>query len=110
VTAIWPGDSPRARTTDRLTSHEAADATAPHIAASQAAVRHVLSSAPLAGAIPLTDVEIARYAAELGYRFSDSRLRTARRELEDMGIVESAGTVKPSGSRTRFTVWKLAEG
>ncbi len=98
---VWP-DSPRARATDPTESHLAADATQGSVAASQAAVLAILDDALL----PLTDEELAGY---LKGRFSPSRVRTARHELEEDGRVVSTGTVKPPGRRTRCRVWALAE-
>lgn len=95
-------DAPRVRRNDPITSHESADATQGSVAASQAAVLTVLEDALMA----LTDEEIAGY---LKGRFSPSRVRTARHELEETGRVVSTGTVKPPGRRTRCRVWALAE-
>lgn len=103
VPTVYPG-SPRARATDPITSHEAADATQGSVAASQAAVISILTGA----AAPLSDQQIARAAEAFGYRFSGSRLRTARHELEEDGVVVKAGTVKHPG-RTRMAVWTLRE-
>lgn len=108
MTAVWPHDSARARRTDRATSHEAADATAPKVAQSQAAVRHALTYATVNGRPAIIDPDIAVIARQLGYHYSDSRLRTARRELEDMGVVVEAGSTVPKGHR-RMTLWKLKE-
>lgn len=101
VQTVWP-DSPRARATDPLESHEAADATQGSVAASQAAVLTVLEDALM----PLMDEEIAGY---LKGRFSPSRVRTARHELEEDGRVVSTGSVRPPGRRTRCRVWTVTE-
>ena len=53
----------------------------------------------------LTDEEIAGY---LKGRFSPSRVRTARHELEEDGKVREAGFVKPAGRRTRMRTWVAA--
>lgn len=95
---IRPGDSPRVRATDPLTSHAAADATEDKVAASQRAVLSVLTESIM----PLTDEEIAGY---LRHEFSPSRVRTARHELEEDGLVLCAGTVKPPGKRAACRTW-----
>lgn len=104
IPTVYP-DSPRARRTDPLTSHEAADATSGSVAASQAAVRDILASVMF----PLTDTEIIRLVNREAHVFSESRLRTARHELVEAGVVTDAGTVKPEGARTRSTVWTLKD-
>ena len=93
-------DAPRARATDPLTSHEAADATQDTVAASQAAVRSLLLTRG-----DLTHMEMVQL---LACEFSPSRVRTACHELVEAGIVEAGGKVRPEGHRTRMTVWRLA--
>jgi hypothetical protein len=97
---VYPG-SARTRRTDPTTSHEAADATQSSVAASQTAVLEILTDAVM----DLTDEEIAGY---LRGRFSPSRVRTARHELEEAGFVVQAGTVKLPGRRTRMRTWRAA--
>ena len=94
-------DSPRARTSDPDTSHAAADATAGSVASSQADVLVVLQTALMA----LTDEEIVGY---LKGRYSPSRIRSARHELEEQGLVRCAGVVKPPGKRTKCRTWELS--
>lgn len=100
VPQILPDDAPRVRKTDPLPSHEAADATAGSVAASQVAVLDVLATALM----PVTDAEIVGY---LKGRFSPSRIRSARHELEEQGRVRCAGVVKPPGHRTRCRTWEV---
>jgi hypothetical protein len=103
---VWP-DSPRVRVTDPVTSHEAADATTSVVAASQAAVAHILTDAGKS----LTHEEIIQRGRwQYGYRFSDSRFRTATKELVDMGRVVNDGITRLEGHRIRQTLWKLAAG
>lgn len=90
--------SARARLTDPLTSHAAADLTEDKVAASQRAVLAILTEAMM----PLTDEEIVGY---LKREFSPSRVRTARHELEEDGLVMCAGTVKPPGKRAACRTW-----
>lgn len=96
-------DSPRARTTDPITSHEAADATVGKVAASQAIVYRILSDSP----DPLTDEQIWSESSHYG-TWSYTRIRTARGELVAKGLVRAVGVVTPDGHRTRMTTWGLA--
>ncbi len=101
---VLDGDTARTRLTDPATSHEAADVSAGSRAASQAAVARILEDA----STPLTHEDIIRRGTwEYGYRFAASRFRTATHELEEMGLVEKAGTVRPEGRRTRMTLYAL---
>ncbi len=96
----------RTRRTDPLTSHAAGDVTEGKVAASQHAVARILEDANE----PLTDEQIATKARwDYGMRFSESRLRTARHELVEQGVVIDVGTVKPAGHRSRMTVWKIKD-
>lgn len=106
VPTVFPG-SPNARRTDPVESHEAADSITPDVtAASQAAVLNALGSVLYA----VTDQEIAHLVNREQIRFSESRLRTARHELEEMGVVRHAGRSKPPGARTYSRTWELTGG
>lgn len=102
VPMIFPGDEPRTRRDDKATSHEAADSN--DTAGSRLAVLAVLEGAQK----PLADFQI-----ELAHRlymwkpYSGQRLRTARHELEENGVVIADGATRtPSGRRS--TTWRLA--
>ncbi len=101
---VYPG-SPNVRSTDPLTSHEAADLS--DTAASQLEVMRILEHADR----PLSDGEIYRehLAAPVlnPWSFSDSRLRTARHELELEGRVVAAGEGRTSKGR-RCKTWAVA--
>jgi len=101
---VFPG-SPNVRSTDPLTSHEAADLT--DTAASQLEVMRILEHADR----PLSDGEIYRehLAAPVlnPWSFSDSRLRTARHELVVDGFVVEAGEGRTSKGR-RCKTWAVA--
>lgn len=101
---VWP-DSPRARRTDPLSSHEAADATAPHMWESQQATLAILQM----WGMPLTSIQIEEIAAARGVAFSPQRLRSALPELEEKGLVERDGFVKRPSDRTKRQLWKLKE-
>lgn len=99
---------PRARLTDPDTSHLAAEAA--DLEGSQAVVHAVLE---YAGPDGLTDEEIAegarqaQFLAVAGRRYSDSRLRTARAELVERGVVVDAGHVRPTAFGHEARVWML---
>lgn len=101
---VYPG-SPNVRSTDPLTSHEAADLS--DTAASQLEVMRILEHADR----PLSDGEIYRehLAAPVlnPWSFSDSRLRTARHELVEAGSVVEAGEGRTSKGR-RCKTWAVA--
>lgn len=101
---VFPG-SANARSTDPLTSHEAADLS--DTAASQLEVMRILEHASR----PLSDGEIYRehLAAPVlnPWSFSDSRLRTARHELVEDGRVVEAGVGRTSKGR-RCKTWAVA--
>lgn len=98
---LWPDDSPRARRDDPVTSHEAADTT--DTAGSRLAVRRILE----ASSKPLADHEIEKVHRTLtSTPYTGQRLRTARHELVQFGVIEAAGTTRtPTGRRTR--TWRL---
>lgn len=106
--AIFPDDSPRARLSDPDTSHEAADSTTNKRAASQAEVIRILTEFHM-----LADHQIVQAHQAIQERigedpkFSPQRLRTARHELVEFGLVKFTGlyTLTPSGRRAR--VWGL---
>lgn len=104
VPIVYPG-SPNVRSTDPLTSHEAADLS--DTAASQLEVMRILAHADR----PLSDGEIYRehLAAPVlnPWSFSDSRLRTARHELVVEGRVVAAGEGRTSKGR-RCKTWAVA--
>jgi hypothetical protein len=99
---------PRARRTDPDTSHLAAEGA--DLEGSQAVVRAVLE---YAGPDGLTDEEIAegarqeRFLAIAGRRYSQSRLRTARVELVELGVVVDAGQTRRTYSGYHARVWML---
>lgn len=99
VPTITPSDTARVRQSDPETSHQAADATQGSVAASQAAVLRLLRH----GDHTDRDMEIL-----LASQFSATRVRTARHELKERGLVESRGTVKQPGARTHRTLWGIA--
>lgn len=101
---VYPG-SPNVRSTDPIESHEAADRT--DTAASQLEVMRILAQAGR----PMSDGEIYRehLAAPVlnPWSFSDSRLRTARHELVEDGLVVEAGEGRTAKGR-RCKTWAVA--
>lgn len=99
---------PRARLTDPVTSHRAADAA--DLEGSQAVVAAALE---LAGSRGFTDDEIAEASrldyivAMAGRRYSPSRLRTARAELVADGVVVDSGTLRTTAYGRDAKVWML---
>ena len=89
-----------ARITDPVTSWEAAESIdETKIAASQTAV---LLTLRVYG--PSTDRRLVRMSFQWGI-FSESRIRTARKELVDMGLVRQAGFHTPPNGR-RQAIWE----
>jgi hypothetical protein len=86
----------RSRTTDPITSHEAAESVSG--AESQRAVLAALQAVDFG----LADFELE---ARLFGRFSPERIRTARKELERQGRVEFTGVYRMTRARRRAQVW-----
>lgn len=104
---IYPGDSPRVRLTDPPTSHRAADATAKSRPGSQKAVLDALHRDG-----PLADHELVLAvqadATWNGARmYSPSRIRTARAELVEAGLVQDAGFTRSTVSGLDAIVWEI---
>lgn len=97
---VMEGDNPRARLSDPITSHEAADGTADQVKESQSAVYSLLASN---GA--QADFELIKH---LEGQWSPSRVRTARHELVGLGVVEDSGHFKKTPSNFRAKVWQVA--
>lgn len=106
---LWDDDEPRARRTDPVTSHEAADSTQSKAAASRDFVLYLLRDLG-----PMADHELVDAADLLNARlpetprFSPSRLRTARHELTEAGKVTDLGIFRLTVSRRRAQVWGVA--
>lgn len=100
---VWP-DSPRARRTDPLSSHEAADATASKVWASQQATLEIMR----AHGKPMTANQIEKIADARGLPFSPSRMRSTPSELVTLGFVERDGFIRREGD-SRRQLWKLKE-
>lgn len=107
VPTVWPG-SANVRSTDPITSHEAADRA--DVVGSRIEVCRILSeSAPLTDEAIYSIHIMSPVAAERGHPWSLSRMRTARKELTRMGIVEVVGTGK-NRSGYHAKVWALTQG
>lgn len=96
-------DSPRARRTDPISSHEAADATAGIVAESQRAVARLFRNA----IHPMTALEVEERAAAWHLPYSPSRIRSALPELAEKGVLERAGFVRREGDKRKRQLWKL---
>jgi len=97
-------DHPRTRTTDPLTSHQAADSN--NISGSRAVVLDLLR---MVG--PQADHEMVdRHEwSRVHPQYTAQRLRTARAELVEAGLVEFAGEyhLTPTGRRTQM--WRAVD-
>lgn len=98
---------PRARRTDRATSHAAARSVRGQTE-THARILEVLDAGP-----PATDEQIAsRYQAAAAMQgwppVSPSGLRSRRAELVDMGLVEDSGLRGRTASGRACTVWRAA--
>ncbi|MBE6483651.1 MAG: hypothetical protein E7Z96_02550 [Actinomycetaceae bacterium] len=99
---VYPNlDGPVARTSDPVTSWEAAQAISD--GQMRASEQAVLSALRTGGA--MTDPQIADYVISHGGRWSAQRLRSARADLVRAGLVTPAGVVRPEGSPRRYTIW-----
>ena len=94
-------DSPRARRTDPVTSHEAADTN--DVSKSIGWVLDTLARGPLA------DHELVLMGTACGLPFTGQRLRTARAALVAAGLVEASGLYRLTKSNRRAIVWQLSE-
>lgn len=100
---IFPDDRPRARRSDPVSSHEAADATAPHVMASQDATLRILEM----WGKPLTALQLEEISVSRGLPFSVSRMRSTLSELEELGCVERDGFTSPPRGQRRRQLWRL---
>ncbi|MGI6878785.1 hypothetical protein [Microbacterium sp. gxy059] len=102
IPMIFPDDAPRARRTDPVTSHEAADATSGHVWESQQATLEILR----AHGKPATALQVEQIAAVRELPHSPSRMRSTLSELEALGFVERVGFTSPPRGRRR-QLWGL---
>lgn len=85
--AVKPDEEARARGSDPQTSHEAAEKVSGEgVRQSQIDVLHTLRSQG-----PMTDERLLDAMEFRGARSSPSRVRTARKELMEAGLVEECG-------------------
>ena len=97
---VMEGDNARARLTDPVTSHEAADGTADRVKESQSAVYSLLAT--------LGDLADFELITHLEGQWSPSRVRTARHELVELGVVADSGQFRKTPSNFRAKVWQVA--
>lgn len=101
---IFPDDTARARKSDPISSHEAADATADSVWASQQAALDIMR----AHGKPMTALQVEQIAAARELPHSSSRMRSTLSELDAKGLVERVGFTKPPRGRKR-QLWDLTE-
>ncbi|WP_413354059.1 hypothetical protein [Microbacterium sp. 1P06AB] len=94
IPSVMFDDTPRARRTDSLTSHAAADGTT-----KKREHAYLLITKALSSQAPMTAQEIVQYIrTQLGVWISESRVTTSMTELRREELVVTAGTRKnPSG-------------
>jgi hypothetical protein len=102
IGSVFADDTARARRSDPLTSHEAADRSRASVQDSKAIVLQLLTDRG-----PMAQFQIV---AALAHRFSESRLRTAVSELKADGLVEwsGKGILTPLGNPAQ--VWQITKG
>lgn len=93
---IFPDDTARTRRSDPLTSHEAADSN-----------DHAVSRGVVYAELRKVDFGLADFELQqrLAGRFSPERIRTARHELAEAGLVESLGIYRLTRAGRRAQVW-----
>ena len=104
---IRPDDSPRVRGTDDISSHEAADGS--NVTGSRLEVMSILGATP---DTMLADHEIYAEHVHLTYQFNirpytPQRLRTARAELVEAGLVRASGIYRLTPTGYRAQVWQV---
>lgn len=95
---VFPDDTARTRKSDPVTSHESADSN--QVALSQAAVLTIFRTSE-----PLADFEVQQ---KLAGRYSPERIRTARHELAEAGVLTFTGYYHLTPRGRRAQVWALA--
>lgn len=98
IHSVLGEDSPRARRTDPLTSHEAADSSnviTPRLWVLMTLTEHG----------PLADHEIENRSIREALTYTPQRLRTARAELVEMGMVEATGKFRKTRTGHDANVW-----
>ena len=101
---IFPGDTPRVRKSDPLSSHEAADATTTLVGPSHRLVEHILE-----GNLgkPMTALEVEQAAVfKHGWPHSVNRIRSALPELEGVRTVRR-GFIRREGEPRKRQLWGL---
>lgn len=98
VPIIYPDDTARARRTDPVTSHEAADHND-----TEKSIGLVLSALKSFG--PSADHELVQMLGQSG--FTPQRLRTARAALVERGLVEESGIYRLTAHNRRAIVWTI---
>lgn len=101
------GDTARVRLSDPITSHESADGNDIHGARDE--VLFYLGLHPLADH-ELIDMFERDYKISGALKhYTPQRLRTARKELVDMGRVEATGIYRLTATGGRANVWQIKE-
>lgn len=96
----------RARNADPVTSHEAADSASHLLWASHRLVERILGDHPDG----MTAKELEQAAVfQYGWKHSESRIRSAPREMQRENLTFVADLVRRPGDARRRQLWKLVE-
>lgn len=96
--SAWPETTARARRTDPPTSHEAARSVKDLRASQYAVLRCFFECGPMHD-----EMLVARYT---GPPQTDSGLRTRRREIERLGLLQDSGKTATTRSGRATVVWQ----
>ncbi|MEC5149198.1 hypothetical protein [Cryobacterium sp. GrIS_2_6] len=102
VPTITGADTTRARESDPLTSHAAADSNTNRVHVKAAVLRLITGR-------PMTDEQLtAAYFAELDYVPADlDSPRKRRSELTKDGVIEASGVTATGRSNRQVNVWRV---
>lgn len=107
IDSVFGVDSSRARAADHVTSHEAADSN--NVKASLGAVLQTLKDeGPMTDGQLVLAMDVAAIWDRVP-RFTEQRIRTARKALVERGEVRMAGYYRLTASGRRAQVWEVAQ-
>lgn len=107
IGSTFGDDEARARRSDHVTSHEAADSN--NVDASIGAVLATLrAEGPMTDEQLVLAMEVAA-AWDRVPAFTQQRIRTARASLVKRGLVRMAGYYRLTATRRRAQVWEVSE-
>lgn len=104
IGSTFGDDTPRARRSDPVTSHESADRNQATIGDSRAVVLDLLTTRG-----PMAQFEMVEALSHTSY-WSESRIRSACAELVRDELVEFADSYKQTVKGRRAQVWQITKG